>query len=746
MKSKYTLAVVALVLTVLYVGDEQRWFRQTGAAAQGPAPHLECEALRDKPDPAGARACYQRLVNSRDPLAQAEGWWGLGDFYKANEAFKAAVAANKKDPARLTRWGLLYMAGDQLGDASDLFREALELDEGYAPALLGMARVLNASFSGEAAEYARKALQADPKMFEAMELIAQIHLEDNNEEKAAEAAHKALEISPNALQAMAILATIEQMNDRDPQPWIDRILAARPNYGEAFATMGHFFVINRRYEEGIALFRRALEIKPDLWSARAELGVNLMRFGQVEEARLHLEKTFNEGPAPTLTIVRNTLKLLDSYVNFETFRTPNTVLMLHKKEAALLKPYFQAELERAIATYEKKYRYKLDGPVQLEVYPDHEDFAVRTMGMPGIGALGVTFGQVVAMDSPNGRKPGEFHWAATLWHELSHVYVLAMTKSRTPRWFTEGLAVFEETAIHPEWGDRMTPREIKAIQEKKLLPIAELERGYIHPSYPEQVIVSYYQGGRVLTYIVEKWGFETVLKMIQGFANRKDTPTVLKEVLNVTPEEFDAQFFPWLEAQTKKTVDGFEQWTKQLRAVANAAKEEDWDKVIAEAGAIRDIYPDYVEPANAYEFLAKAYLAKGDKAKAIAELEAWAANGGRTPATLKQLADLHAEMGNKRGAVAALEKLNFIYLKDEAAHQKLGTLYMELGNPQGAIREFLGVLGSGTVDLAGAHYNLASAYRANRQDDLALEHVYRALEAAPAFKPAQKLLLELSAQ
>ena len=49
---------------------------------------------------------------------------------------------------------------------------------------------------------------------------------------------------------------------------------------------------------------------------------------------------------------------------------------------------------------------KLPGPVQVEVYPDHEDFAVRTMGMPGLGALGVTFGEVVAMDSPSGRKPG----------------------------------------------------------------------------------------------------------------------------------------------------------------------------------------------------------------------------------------------------------------------------------------------------------------------------------------------------
>ena len=31
----------------------------------------------------------------------------------------------------------------------------------------------------------------------------------------------------------------------------------------------------------------------------------------------------------------------------------------------------------------QKYRTKLAGPVQVEVYPDHEDFAVRTLGMPG---------------------------------------------------------------------------------------------------------------------------------------------------------------------------------------------------------------------------------------------------------------------------------------------------------------------------------------------------------------------------
>jgi len=66
-------------------------------------------------------------------------------------------------------------------------------------------------------------------------------------------------------------------------------------------------------------------------------------------------------------------------------------------------------MERIIATYEKKYRLKLAKPVRVEVYPDHEDFAVRTLGMPGLGALGVTFtsatyGSFIAMDSPSAAR------------------------------------------------------------------------------------------------------------------------------------------------------------------------------------------------------------------------------------------------------------------------------------------------------------------------------------------------------
>ena len=70
-------------------------------------------------------------------------------------------------------------------------------------------------------------------------------------------------------------------------------------------------------------------------------------------------------------------------------------------------------------------------PVQVEVYPDHEDFAVRTMGMPGLGALGVTFGyrgrHGFAQRRDPQRGPAVSIGTALMWHEMSHVYVLSMT-------------------------------------------------------------------------------------------------------------------------------------------------------------------------------------------------------------------------------------------------------------------------------------------------------------------------------
>ncbi|MCW5977859.1 MAG: tetratricopeptide repeat protein [Bryobacteraceae bacterium] len=692
-----------------------------------------------------AAQCYSRLLASSDPYFRAEGRWGLEQYSEANDQFRLAVEAKPKNAHFRVRWGMLYLANAQPVDAAGLFGEALEIDKDNAQALLGLARVASRSFEAKAVQLAEAALKADSNLVEAQELLSFLALEDVDEGRAVEEADKALAMSDEAMDAMAIHATIELLNDRDASPWFERIRKINPVRGEAYATAAHFFVLNRRYEEGIKLYEQALALNPRLWKARSELGLNLMRLGREEEARRHLEACYDNNYASDATV--NTLRLLDSYKNYQTFRTDKTIVRLASKEAELLRPYFESELKRAIATFEKKYKLTLPRAVQLEVYPNHEDFAVRTLGMPGLGALGVTFGDVVAMDSPSGRRPGTFHWASTLWHELSHVFVLTATKHRVPRWFTEGMAVHEETAASPEWGDRMDPQIITAIKEEKLLPVAGLDRGFIRPSYPGQVIVSYFQAGRICDYINERWGYDKLLAMMRAFGERKTTSNVIEEQLEMKPEAFDKDFLAWLRERTRTTVDGFDEWKKGMKTLTEAAYDSRHDQVLDQAPALRDLYPEYVEDGNPYELLADAHLANGNKDAAMAELERYARAGGRKPDTLKKLARLQEEKGKRKDAIATLERLNYVYpVNDEELHRWLGDLALSERNMHLAIREFKAVIAMNPHDRAASEFNLAKAYRAANRDKEAMNHVVLALEAAPGYRPAQKMLLELSSE
>ncbi len=701
-----------------------------------------CNALRKHGRSVEATTCYEVLSRSGDAYLRAEGFWGLAQYDQANEMFRVAVAQPGSKPIYRVRWGLLLHERFNNKEAVDLFNEALQRDPANAQAYLGLALVSAAGFDSNAGEYAAKALALDPKLVEAHELMANLALEDAKTQQALAEADKAIALSNEALEAMAVRAAVEVLADRtaESDAWFAKIRAVNPSYGEGYALVGHHLVLHMRYEDGVTYYRKAIEADPKLWSARSQLGINLMRLGQEEEPLRQLEMSYNNGQRDAATV--NSLRLLDSYKNFVIYRDDTTILKLRKNEAELLRPYFEAELHKAMATYEKKYKMKLPGPVQVEVYPDHEDFAVRTMGMPGLGALGVTFGEVVAMDSPSARKPGDFNWGATLWHEMSHVYILSATNHRVPRWFTEGLAVHEEGEASPEWSDRLTPEILLAIRDKKLLPVAQMDQGFIFPEYPSQVVVSYFQAGSICDYINERWGDDKLLEMVRSFAKLQTTPEVIQNDLQMSPEDFDKAYIAWLQKHVGKTAADFDAWAKGLKDLAGMAK-ADHDGVVKAAPEELRRYPQYVGDANAYEFLADAQLAKGDKQGAMVTLTEYQKMGGQSPETLSQLASLQEELGHAKEAAATLDRINYIYPESEGLHRHLGELWLAQGNYAGAVREYTAVLALKPLDKASAEFELAQAYFAAGEKDKAEESVLLALETAPGFRPAQKLLLQI---
>ncbi len=670
-------------------------------------------------------------------IQRAEALWAAHDYDGANNEFKALVAAHPENADYRYRWGQLFADRFNPGEAAKLYQEALGINPKHAKAMLALAGLAAENFDPKAKEFAKQALEADPKLSEAHVLMARIALEDDDRKTANEEADAALATNADAVDAIAVKAAMDLLADKE-SPWVAKI----GNRGKGYETIAYFFVINRRYEDGIMYYRKAIAATPDLWSAHSQIGINLMRLAREDEARKELELAYENHYRDNSTV--NALRLMDSYDRFETFRTPTTLIKLNKKEADVLLPYVQTELNAAMATYEKKYKIKLTVPVHVEVYPDHEDFAVRTQGLPGLGALGVTFNNVVAMDSPSGRMPGEFHWASTLWHELSHVYIITITNDRVPRWFTEGLAVHEETAINADWGDRLIPDVIAAIRDKKLLPVSEMDRGFIHPTFPAQVIVSYYQAGKMCDFISQRWGEGKLLDMVHDFAKDMPTVDVIRKELGMEPEAFDKAFLESVDKDTSKTVKGFKEWTDGVKAMNQFAKDGKFDEVIATGHAIEGLYPDYVESGNVYDFVADACLKKNDKACAMEELGRYSKIGGRNPDTMKKYAKLLTEAGKNKEAAAALERLNYVYPLDADLHHSLGGLLLETGDAAGAVREYKALVAMHPIDAADSHYNLARAYKAAGQKDQAREEAVSALEAAPNFKPAQKLLLEVS--
>ena len=726
-----------------------------------------CDAHLYRGERIEAERCYGALLTkSQDARIRAEASWGLGDLRTANSYFQTAIEIYPDDARARTRWGRLYLATHQDNEAVKLFQESLELDPDYADAKLGLARVSAGRFEEEARapgldpqtarELVDDVLAADPAKLDAHLLLARMNLEEGSLDVADRALATALEVAEAEglppLEVYALNAAFDLLRGVTESPWTPRALDYNPSFGEIYATPAHFYVITRRYRQAIALLQQAVSVQPNLWTAHAELGVNLLRENRLEEAQRHLTIAYRGDPFSAKIV--NTLRLIDSFDNFRVITRvpseddssagPGMILRLHNDEADVLEPYVVELVSRSIETFTENYQFELEEPVVVELYPEHDDFAVRIAGLPGIGLLGVTFGYLVAMDSPSGRDDGEFHWGTTLWHEMAHVFTLEATDHLVPRWFSEGVSVFEEWSTGPLPGRHVPLHVLEAMEEEKFLPVADLDSGFIRPSYEGQIMVSYMQAGLICQYIERRWGQQGLVAMLEFYREGLDTTEAIQQALGVSAEVLDRGFQEFIEQEFTATFAGLEAWREQGRAAAEALQAGDWEDVIAAAAVAIASYPEYVGDSSAYLLKAQAHDALGQRAMAIESLEQYWQRGGHEPAALQKLALWFAAAERTDAAVDVLGDALYVVPLDDALHIQLGDWLLEEQMPFAALREYEASLAMNPHDQAASHYRLATAYRQLEDDAKTLEHVLYALEIAPHYRQAQQLLLEIA--
>jgi cellulose synthase operon protein C len=415
-----------------------------------------------------------------------------------------------------------------------------------------------------------------------------------------------------------------------------------------------------------------------------------------------------------------------------------------------------------------RYEFTPRGPILVEIFPKHDDFAVRTLGLPGMTyALGVCFGRVVTMDSPRARPPGEFQWEATLWHELGHVITLQMSNQRVPRWLTEGISVYEEKRARAEWGREMDVAFAGMLNRGETLKLRDLNSAFTNP---KTISLAYYEASLLVEHIVNAYGDAGLRKLVRAYANGIDTDAALKAALGTDLDQMQSGFDQTIERmfgtmrRAMALPEGVEEPSKMSAAALKTIAEANprsfpvqmaLGTVLRKAGQVDEamqaferaatLVPVAGGPGSPHEQLAAMALEKKDRPRAITELTALVAVDFNNVEAARQLADLLRQSGVEDPAklTPVYQRIAAIDPFDPEAHAMLGRYALTRNEADAASREFRAVIALGPVDKAAAFTDLGESYFKGGKRAEAKKQVLLALEIAPGYERAQDLLLKL---
>ena len=764
------------------------------------------EGRRDEAESYSRRllGLYQsgQLSTSQEIAQAAYAAWQLSMWQDANRIFIEAAQLQPVSVSLFVDWGNLYLKKYNAAEAESIFRDGIQAmgqpSSGYfrwgvEAAYVGLAQALKGQFRPGVTEALAKALELNPQNLQAFAFKTLLAIEDKNWQEAQDWIEKGLKNNKLFLPLLELECAYEYFRGEIQkfEKLQQRVLKINPNDGDLFETLGDLANRNRLLEEAAEFYREALQRNPRQESARASLGIALLRLGEEEEGKRILEVAYANDPFNIWTV--NTLRLLDSFDRFVRFETPHFRIKLHEKEAVALKPYVEELAERSLKTLEQKYNHQVSGKYVFEMYPDHDDFAVRTMGLPGLGALGATFGRIVAMDSPSARPRGEFHWGSTLWHELAHVVTLSLSHEKVPRWFTEGISMMEERQAGEGWGDYLNAGFVQAYKEDVLLPLKDLNSGFERPESGQALTIAYFQAGWICEFLVSGYGFESIAAMLEAFGQGLSTEEVFQQVLGASVEEIDGQFRQEMEETLKPLLSkleapehfslvhlfpsgvgqegegegegegeaGLETDLETLLQAWQAAPENYFlnlrlgtrlksvgrqEEAIPYLEKALEILPTQAARGSPYDILTQIYEETGQVDKLVEVRQRWWRAAPRFAENAHRIASLLSDRDQPQEAAKYLEEVMYVDPLHAETHQKLGDLYLQFSETEKAVREYTVFLSLSPVDGAAAHYRLAQALFESGDRQGARNHVLLSLEIAPAYPEAQKLLLKLVRQ
>lgn len=665
--------------------------------------------------------------------------------------FEEAMRRAAHDPAPRVALGELLLASYNTEEALPLFKEALELSADDPEALLGFARARHFDRAADAVEAVRSALEHAPDLVPARVFLARVLLDDDDPRAARAELDAALAVNPRSPQALSLLAALHDRDGDDDavHALMALVLRIAPAWSDGFATLAELAADQRRYADAARFASRAIALDERDWRAHALLGLNRLRLGQADTARVSLERAFRGDPFNVWT--KNTLDLLDAMDDYAVIEQGRFRLVARADQAAVLAPLLLPIAEQAYDALARRYGVEASVPVRIEVHPEHDDLSVRTLGVVGMDLLGVSFGPTVVLDAPMANPGGPFNWASVLWHELAHSFQLALSRGRAPRWIAEGMAVFDEHAAYEGWGQDVGPRFLQSLLEGRLAKASRLNEAFMRPRRPEDLGNAYLQSALLVAFIDRHHGSLALNALLEGYRDGARTPQLLPHVLGVTLDEldeaFDAylreRFAPALEALRTSGGDGerVSVYSRLLRGATEALEAGNLERAEPALREAIALMPGHTGANGPHRALVRLLRARGARAQTVAALRALVAVDADDLDAVVELASELEALDDAPGAADALARALQIQPFDPTLHERLAR-HLEAEQRWAEARTArAAVVALAPADPVQARYRLALAASHAGDLETARRELLAALESAPLYEDALELLL-----
>lgn len=739
---------------------------------------LAADVYRFNDDPAAVQKMLEEIEDKvrRTPwrYRDVENQLALVEFLlqqkvDAKEVLSKILQPIKKEFPRMAEVyqsiGKLALQKSDYALAAENFEQACKWNADDPENFLGLAKAFRPSDWQKASEALQTALSINPRHIDSLLMLIDQQISGENYEAAEELLERVTDINPHEPSAWSYRAVLAHLRAEFKQEGEAREKALAHWSGNPAVDymIGRELSEKYRFQEGAEYQRRALAYDRQYLPAKMQLAHDLLRLGQELEGWKLAEEVFDADQYSV--VAHNLLTLRDNLTDFVTLERNGFVVRMDRKETGLYGEEVLDLLQEAEQVLVEKYQAELQKPIFIEVFPRQQDFAIRTFGLPGgDGYLGVCFGRVITMNSPAAQGSSLTSWRSVLWHEFCHVVTLQKTRNKMPRWLSEGISVYEEGLRDPAWGQNINPTFQQYLLGEELTPVSQLSAAFLSPKSAMHVQFAYYESSLVVRYLIEKFGKEALIKVLDELADGMNINDALSR--HAAPIDFIDRDFS---SYARELAVGFApEASFKLPESSLPETDEDWKRFLEDHGTnvpvlmlrgqklleagqptealplfqrVIELAPDVANDAR--RGAARCHQELDDETAELIALEDLSRRDSDSVEVLTRILELvsAAEDWEKTGFYA--DRLVALNPLTPTVHQYRARAAAKLDQPLGEARSLRALTELEPVDPADVHYRLAVAYHKLGKRDLARRHVLFALEQAPRYREAHRLLLSL---